>query len=190
MDIAHEEHMIQKLDAPWRKDTLPPEKTLLRLGLAAGQTMADIGCGIGYLALPACRIVGGGKVYAIDLSKRMLEETARRAEAEGLKNIVLADTDGKTFLIEDNSVDFAVTCNVLHEVEDREGFIAEIARITKPGGSVCIIEWIKREMPFGPDVAERLSMGETAALLKKAKLAELEMYLLGALHYGVKATKR
>ncbi len=190
MDIRHEERMIQKLDAPWRKDVLPPDKTLLRLSLLPGQTAADIGCGTGYLALPACRITGTGKVYAMDISTRMLAETARRAEAEKLGNLITLQTDGKTFPIEENCIDFTFTCNVLHEAEDKEGFIAEMKRITKPGGSICVIEWTKRKMPFGPDEASRLNMGETAALFREAGLAASEYFLLGALHYAIKAKKR
>ena len=64
-----------KLDNPKRREMLPPEKTLIRLGLKQGDIVADIGCGIGYFTIPAANIVGdSGKVFAMDISPEMLEE--------------------------------------------------------------------------------------------------------------------
>ena len=64
-----------KLDNETRRKMLPPEQTLLSLGLKEGDIMADIGCGIGYFAVPASKIVGkSGKVFAMDILPEMLEE--------------------------------------------------------------------------------------------------------------------
>jgi ubiquinone/menaquinone biosynthesis C-methylase UbiE len=191
MDISGEEILMKKLDADWRKNILPPEQTLRRMGLSPGKVLADIGCGTGYFALPGASVVTEkGWVYAADISLRMLEELARRMEAEQLRNITPIHTDGRKLPIEDGRADFVLTSFVLHEVEDKAGFVSEMVRITRPGGAVAVIEWAKHEMPFGPDVNDRLSMDQTAAFLKNAGLTGLERYILGGLYYGVKGYKR
>ena len=55
-----------------RQETLKPEELLRSLGLRAGQTIADIGCGPGFFTVPAARIVGeDGHVYAADIQGDM-----------------------------------------------------------------------------------------------------------------------
>ena len=57
----------KKLDDPWRRENLPPILTLEKLGLIPGDTMADLGCGIGYFTIPAAEIVRESyKVFALD----------------------------------------------------------------------------------------------------------------------------
>ena len=50
-----------------RRQWQTPESILSEIGLTAGMTFVDIGCGQGCFALPAVRIVGeAGRVYALD----------------------------------------------------------------------------------------------------------------------------
>ncbi|MFK8015891.1 MAG: magnesium protoporphyrin IX methyltransferase [Gammaproteobacteria bacterium] len=46
----------------------------------ASQTVCDAGCGVGSLAIPLAK--RGAKVYASDISNKMVSEAAERAEAE------------------------------------------------------------------------------------------------------------
>lgn len=50
----------------------------------------------------------------------------------------------------DESITFALLVNVLHEIENRMEFIAEVKRILKPKGKIAIIEWEKENMEIGP----------------------------------------
>lgn len=78
------------MDNPKRRELLPPEETLLRLGLKGADSIADIGCGIGYFTLSAARIVGSdGKVYGLNIRMEMLEETAGRLAKTILINVEL-----------------------------------------------------------------------------------------------------
>lgn len=65
---------MHKLDNPKRRELLPPDQTLRKLGIKEGEIIADIGCGIGYFTLPASKMVGEkGKIYAMDISAEMLQ---------------------------------------------------------------------------------------------------------------------
>jgi predicted methyltransferase len=63
-----------------RRKWQDPEAILADMGLKAGNTFTDIGCGNGYFALPAARIVGaGGKVYGVDKNAAFIDELKQRA---------------------------------------------------------------------------------------------------------------
>ncbi len=67
-----------------------PESVLSGIGLAPRQTFIDVGCGDGYFALPAARIVGPlGRVYGIDVDADALDLLRERAFHRGLRNIIL-----------------------------------------------------------------------------------------------------
>ncbi len=48
---------MQKLDSPERRKILPPEETLIKIGLNKNQIFIDIGCGIGYFSIPASKLL-------------------------------------------------------------------------------------------------------------------------------------
>ncbi len=159
-DINH----MQKLDSPQRRKLMPPLETLKRLGLKSADTVADIGCGIGYFTKPAAEIVKDNKVYALDPSSEMLEWLTTHSEA---KNIVPVKTTDYDFTIEDAQISFALLANVLHEIDDKSRFIKEIKRILKPNSRLAVIEWQKKEAKMGPDSAHRISTSELNSLLSE-----------------------
>lgn len=162
---------MKKLDSPERRKILPPEKTLEELGLKKSDTVADIGCGIGYFTVPASKVVNPNLVYALDPSKEMLDYLMNNNNSTNIKPI---ETDDYDFRIEDDSVDFALMSNVFHEIDDKDRFIQEISRILKPAGRLAVIEWQKKEMPKGPDLAHKISPRElTEFLILKFELKEV-----------------
>ena len=63
----------ERLDNPERLLWLPPGDVLAALGVQIGATVADVGAGTGYFALPLSSAVGAaGKVYAVDGQSEML----------------------------------------------------------------------------------------------------------------------
>ena len=56
------------------------------MGLRPGESVLDVGSGAGTLALPLAR--AGHDVCAVDFSRGMLDELARQASGDGLRNIV------------------------------------------------------------------------------------------------------
>ena len=73
-----------------RRKWQDPEAILEEIGLHAGMTFIDVGCGSGFFALPAARMVGKtGKVYGIDISSSAIDTLRERAAQEGLTNVNL-----------------------------------------------------------------------------------------------------
>jgi ubiquinone/menaquinone biosynthesis C-methylase UbiE len=118
---------------------------LLRdLGVKQGQVVLDFGCGTGTYAVPAARIVGKGKVYALDKNKGALDELMHKAELAGVGNLERKDTNGeKEIALPDGSVDTVLLFDVLHSyyfprTADRGKLLEEVRRICKKGARVLV----------------------------------------------------
>ena len=164
MSYKFEIKHMEKLNSPKRRALMPPEKTLDELGLLKSDTVADIGCGIGYFSIPAAEIAKENIVYALDPSQEMLDYLAANSNSPNLK---LVKTDEYDFKIEGASIDFALMANVFHEIDDKPRFMEEIKRILKDHGRLAVIEFQKKETEMGPDIAHRISPGELLKLLGK-----------------------
>ena len=105
-------------------------------GTADGTVRAlDVGCGSGNLTNHLLRL--GARVTAADLSTKLLEVTQRRFGATGrLETQVLNGTDLRP--IPDGMCDVVAAYSVLHHVPDYLALVAEMARVTRPGGVVYI----------------------------------------------------
>src|SRR5580700_10648069 len=65
-----------------------PTVNLAKLGLNDGMKVVDLGAGSGFYSIAAARIVGpGGRVYAVDVQKDLLDRIRTNGATEGLRNI-------------------------------------------------------------------------------------------------------
>jgi ubiquinone/menaquinone biosynthesis C-methylase UbiE len=174
----------QELLSEQREATLHPEALLRRLGLAKGDTIADIGCGPGFFTLPAAEIVGdGGVVLAADIQGEMLSAIRSRAAEQGLTNVHVVKTSDKEIPIPDASCDVVLLAFVLDEVEQRSSFLHRAARLLKPGGRLAVLEWEKEQQPEGPPMVDRISPEELRADADAAGLYLDEQRELNDQHY-------
>jgi len=181
---------MYKLDNPQRRMEMPPLETLELLGLAKGDTVADIGCGIGYFSIPAASIAGDAAIiYALDISQEMLDEVEKKSAELGLPNIRTIKTNEYELKLEDSLVDFIIMCNVLHEVEDKNRMMDEITRILKSGGTFSMIEWEKTEGTSGPPVEDRISFEEAVNILSEKGYKDIGKHVISENFYGVTARK-
>jgi len=179
----------KKLDSPKRREMLPTRTVLNKIGLNEGARLADIGCGIGYFSIPAADVIGPqGIVFALDVSKEMIEELDKKIEENDIENIRTVITDKYNFKLEDNSVSYAFICTVLHEIEDGMAFINETKRILALGGKIAVVEWIRAESDWGPPVDHRLDSSDVKIMLQAAGFKEIEYLKLNEHFYIVKGT--
>jgi len=179
-----------KLDNPERRKLLPPEETLCRLGLAEGDIVADLGCGIGYFTVPAARIVGSqGKVYGLDILAEMLEIVEDKARDKRLANVETVQVKENEFMLADQTIQYALACLVTHEVEDPFAFFREVHRILQSEGKLAIIEWIKQDSKMGPPIEHRLDNVAVAEVLQQCGYNNIESIALNAEMYAVIAKR-
>jgi ubiquinone/menaquinone biosynthesis C-methylase UbiE len=78
-------HFVDEPLGFWERIGRP---TITQIGLRAGDSVLDVGCGTGVSALPAAQIVGrDGFVLGVDLSARLLDRARAKATACSLTNV-------------------------------------------------------------------------------------------------------
>jgi len=111
--------------------------------LKAGESVLDVGCGTGSLAIAAKRQVGlTGTVCGIDASPEMLARAAKKARATGLE-IVFTKGAAQALPFPADQFDAVLTSMMLHHLprKGREQCAQEIARVLKPGGRVLAVDF-------------------------------------------------
>ncbi len=178
--------MREKLDSPERKKLLNPEKALSSLGIKAGMTVADIGCGTGFFTLPLAHLVGEkGTVLAADISKEMLSDLREKIEKETIHNVKIILSQENKIPLKAKEVHYCFLSAMVHELENRDLFFRELRRLLKDKGKIGIIEWKKIPSPLGPPLEERM-MKE---ILVKNKLRIHKTMELGPYNYGIVAVR-
>jgi SAM-dependent methyltransferase len=111
---------------------------LAALDLRPGLTALDVGCGPG-TNLPdlAAGVTAAGRVIGVDHDPEMLAEARRRTT--GLP-VELRQGDAHDLPVEDQSVDRARVDRMLQHVTDPARVVAELYRVTRPGGLICLYE--------------------------------------------------
>ena len=133
---------VRYLDAVRAQGPVGEQKriTLDMMHLTAGDAGLDVGCGTGDDVIAIARIVGPkGSAAGVDTSETMIEEARRRAAAEGVQ----ADfrcTDGATLPFADATFHAARIERVLIHVESPDAVLAEMMRVTRPGGRIVALE--------------------------------------------------
>jgi ubiquinone/menaquinone biosynthesis C-methylase UbiE len=116
------------------------EDSVERLRLHPGHAVLDVGCGHGAcVPLLARRVGAGGRVVGIDASRAMVAEARRRYDGSGLA-VEFHLGDALALPFEDATFDAARADRVLLFVADPRRALAELIRVTKPGGRIAITE--------------------------------------------------
>jgi arsenite methyltransferase len=137
--------------------------------LGPGETVADVGTGLGLLALGAVERVGPrGDVLALDVSSACLEELLRVARAPNLSLLI---GDATVLPLPDASLDAVVTRSVLMYVRERGEAAREFYRVLRRGGRVSIFEPVNRRLTPLSDV---LDFGGDAPLVREWESARLD----------------
>jgi SAM-dependent methyltransferase len=106
------------------------------LEVSAGQRAADVGCGPGALTGVLVDRLGADHVVAVDPSAPFVE--ACRTRFPGV-DVRLATAESLPF--DDDSVDLAAACLVIHFMSDPVGGVAEMKRVARDGGWVGATVW-------------------------------------------------
>ncbi len=115
--------------------------------VSQGDSVLDCATGTGDLALLFKKQVGEtGQVVGTDFCQEMLDEAPDKAKAKNLDvEFKLADVTQLPF--EDNSFNACSISFGIRNVEDRTKAYCEMARVTKPGGHVMILEFGQIKTP-------------------------------------------
>jgi ubiquinone/menaquinone biosynthesis C-methylase UbiE len=117
-------------------------RTFVRPG--GDERALDVGTGAGALALALAPLVR--EVVGLDPVPELL--VLARERAAGLGNVELVEGDGTALPFEDFSFDLVGTLRTLHHVHRPELVVAELTRVTRPGGRILIVDQIAPADPL------------------------------------------
>jgi len=123
------------IDQSWRK------KTVRSLELRPGARVLDLATGTGDLAIMVSRMHPEVTIVGVDPSSKMLEVGQKKLAEAGLgERIQLEVGDAQALKFSDNSFDGLCIAFGIRNVPDRLQGLREMARVTKAGGRVAILE--------------------------------------------------
>jgi arsenite methyltransferase len=166
--VPHQHHppssaeYAKVLEDPSRDEWQKPHDVITALGLKPTDTIADIGAGTGYFARRFA--LHAGKVYAVDIDEKLLE-IARDHAPPNLETILAAADDPR---LPSAKIDTIFFCDVLHHIDNRPAYYAQLAKALKKGGRIVVIDFYKKELPVGPPPEMKLSAEEITAEFQKA----------------------
>lgn len=123
------------VDRGWRR------RTVRSLGLSAGGRVLDVATGTGDLALLVAKRHADVSVFGIDPSAGMLAIGHDKINAAGLaERVHLTRGNAECLPFADGYFDAVTIAFGIRNVPDRRRGLSEMARVTRPGGRVAILE--------------------------------------------------
>ena len=175
-------------DEKERRKWQNPEAILSEIGVKKGSIFVDVGCGEGFFAVPAARIVGkNGKVYALDIDEESVAILREKAAKEGLINLVTRVGAAEEIVLCEACADFVFFGIVLHDFRNVSRVVQNAKKMLKPTGLVADLDWKKEPMQFGPPLNIRFTETQAAGLLDKAGFEVEEAKEMGLYHYLILA---
>jgi len=114
--------------------------------LKPGMNVADIGAGSGLFArLMAQRVGPGGTVYAVDISKNMIDHIAKTADEEKITNLKAVLGDPHSPKLQANSLDLVSIIDSYHHFEFAQDMLREIGKELRPEGTLVLIDFKRIE---------------------------------------------
>ena len=139
-------HVMSHFGIEWleRKEREMEENTsqlLKNLAVQPGTAIADIGAGSGYHSTLLSKMVGNGKVYAVDVEPEMIAYLKNRIKLEGYKNIIPVLSTEQKVSLPANSIDIMLLVDVYHEFSFPYEMTLSMLEALKPSGKLVLVEF-------------------------------------------------
>jgi len=164
------------------------ERMLRPARLKPGESVLDVGCGTGSLAIAAKQQIGPtGSVYGLDASPEMVARAKKKAQKTGAE-VVFKQAFAQSLPFPESQFDVVLSTMMLHHLpaQARQELAGEILRVLEPGGRVLVIDFGEpaRKRPFLDFLHHRrghVELKNIIALLTDAGLKIIESGDVGML---------
>jgi ubiquinone/menaquinone biosynthesis C-methylase UbiE len=123
------------------------EAVVQSLGITPPRRILDLGCGDGTTAIPLA--ITGAEVLGIDIARNLVEAGNTRAAKAGLSNLRFQEGDATNLEgVADHSFDLVISIFGAMFAPKPFDVAKEMVRVTKPGGSIVMGNWIPGDPTF------------------------------------------
>jgi SAM-dependent methyltransferase len=132
-----------ELEAQFERVGGPPgDLAMDRLGLAGGERVVDVGCGLGPTTRAlAARLGAAGEAVGVDISEEMLATARRHAEQAGTANVRFVFADVQEHDLGDAAFDAAFSRFGVMFFADPVAAFSNIRRSLRAGGQLSFVCW-------------------------------------------------
>jgi len=163
------------------------ERILGLAGLAPGESVLDVGCGTGTLALAAkCQVGPRGMVAGIDASPEMIARADKKARKARI-DVAFGNAPAQALPFPDAQFDAVLATIMFHHLPQtsRRQCAGEMRRVVKPGGRVLAVDFAKGARNQHGLLAHfhrhgHVDIGDLAAILSNAGLEIVASGAVGA----------
>jgi ubiquinone/menaquinone biosynthesis C-methylase UbiE len=149
--------VAKNLVDPARDERQRPRDIVDQMGLQPGQSVADVGTGVGFMLPYLSRAVGDkGTVYAEDIQQDFLDQARMRANTLNVTNVKFVLGTDRDPRLPANTLSGLLVLDVYHHFDYPEAMLEHIRDSLVSDGKLVIVEYYKRRgaMPNGdPDRA-------------------------------------
>lgn len=146
------ESVARTLADPHREDRQKPRELVEAIGLKAGQSVADVGTGVGYM-LPYLSKAAGptGHVTAEDIQQDFLEKAKLRARTSNLNNVTFILGTEKDPKLPADTFNAVLVLDTYHHFDYPESMLAGIRDSLLSDGRFYLVDYYKSPtaMPGG-----------------------------------------
>jgi ubiquinone/menaquinone biosynthesis C-methylase UbiE len=128
---------------------IPPDYVWNRLNLEKTDVIVEIGAGTAFFSIAFLQLIKPMKIYACDVSEAMIDWIKENV-APKYPKIIPMQTEESSVTLDDETADLVIMINLHHESDNPSLILAESYRILKPGGTVFVVDWKKKDMDEGP----------------------------------------
>ena len=115
---------------------------LAAVGLRPGDRIADVGSGTGLYLRAFSEAVGGdGRVWAVDISPRLVDFIEKRVAEERLDNVAVVRSAADSTRLPPAAATHAFVCDAYHHFVDWPAMLASIRQTLVPGGTLVVVDF-------------------------------------------------
>ncbi len=141
-NIAHRYDLLNRL-LSFRRDVAWRKKAIKLLSIKENQSVLDLACGTGDMMIELTNTIKNVNLTGGDFSINMLEKAREKQITQPL---IAADAHYLPF--KDESFDRMMIAFGFRNVTNKEKGLAEMCRVIKKDGILCILEFSQPENPF------------------------------------------
>ncbi len=159
---------IDWLERPEREKEENTSLLLKNLVVKPGMMIADIGAGSGYHSALLSKMVGSGKVFAVDVEPEMIAYLSERIKQEKLSHIVPVLSTEQKLPLPENTIDMMLLVDVYHEFSYPYEMTLSMRAALKPGGKLVLVEFRSEDLTVPIKTIHKMSEAQAIKEFKAA----------------------